>query len=467
KEVQPLLNRNCIACHNDKTTKVTKDGSKIPDFKTLRLEELIYEDMYKAKGNARGGPFAVSYNNLNPYVNRPGPESNNRLLNPMEFHASTSILVQKLRQGHHGVKLSVKEWEKLYAWIDLNVPFWSSFTDAHRHWSNTLNRTWAGCGATNEAQLQNIEKYRKRRIIVQKKYANIDIDYEADQYSETQAAIDLAKIKPIVRKHAKAPARPKLANWPRKVTLGDKVTIKAPGGDISFRKIQPGKFIQGGAFGKKSTVKAVKKTIYFAEFEVTNALYNAFDKTHSSRFMDRLGKDQTNPGIDARGPKLPVIRVSYNEAVAYAKWLSKKMGKKFRLPTETEWEYAAAAGTDSDFYWGDVKADFGKYANLSDKTMYKFNARQTLNYYLRIDSSNDGAQVQTTPGRYKANDFGLYDMIGNVREWTSTRNDKAGRRITKGGSWQELPRWTPVSSHVPYLPYQKVFNVGFRLVLEQ
>ena len=467
KEVQPLLNRNCIACHNEKTTKTTADGSKIPDFKTLRLEELIYEDMYKTKGNARGGPFAVSYNNLNPYVNRPGPESNNRLLNPMEFHANTSILIQKLRQGHHGVKLTKHEWEKLYTWIDFNVPFWGSYTDAHRQWSNTLNRTWAGCGSTNEAQLKNIEKYRKRRMVVQKEYANIDIDYEADQYSMKQAAADLAKIKPIVNRKAKVAPRPKLANWPRKVTLGTKVTIKAPGGDISFRKIESGKFIQGGAFGKSAKVKSVGKSIYFAEFEVTNALYNAFDKSHSSRFMDHLGKDQKNPGIDVRSPKLPVIRISYNEAAAYAKWLSKKMGKKFRLPTETEWEYAACAGTDTAFYWGDTKADFSKYANLSDKTMYKFNARQTLNYYLRINSSNDGAQVQTTPGKYKPNDFGLYDMIGNVREWTSTPSDRKGRRVTKGGSWQELPRWTPVSARVPYQSYQKVFNVGFRLVLEQ
>jgi formylglycine-generating enzyme required for sulfatase activity len=332
---------------------------------------------------------------------------------------------------------------------------------------NALNRQWAGCGRTNADQLKKIAKYRKRRVIVQKEYSNLDVDYEGDQYSEVQAAVDLAKIKPIKPKEPKLPSRPTLNNWPRKVTAGEKITIKAPGGTISFLPIEPGKFIQGGIFVKAANIQSISKPIYMAEFEVTNALYSAFDKTHSSRFMDILGKDQTSPGIDARLPNLPVIRVSYNEARAYAKWLSKKLGKKFRLPTESEWEYAARAGTDTDFYWGASTADFGQFANLSDKTMSKFNARQTFNYYLRIDSSNDGAQVQTTPGKYKPNDFGLYDMIGNVREWTSTKSDSAGRRVTKGGSWQELPRWTPVSARVPYQPYQKVFNVGFRLVLEQ
>ena len=476
KEVQPVLNKHCISCHNAETTDITADNKVIPDFATLKLEKLVYQDMYKNRGDAGGGPFPVSYNNLNPYVRRPGPEGNYRLPDPMEFHVSSSFLIQHLGKGHHGVNLSVEEWEKINAWVDLNVPCWSSWTDSHRYWANTFTRAWAGGGNTHDAQLKTIEKYQKRRIVVQKLYADVEVDLEADQYSYDQAVKDLAKITPIKAQNTSKDIKiPNLKNWPvsaakiKAMQADDgngRIEIEIPGGKLAFRKIPTGSFVMGGGTDATPRVVKVEKDYWIAEFELTNTLYHQFDKKHSSRFMDQLGKDQTTPGINANKPELPAIRVSWNEAVAYTKWLSKKTGKKFRLPTEKEWEYAARAGSNKPFYWGDTKADFGKFANLADKTMEKFNARQTFNYHLRVTEVNDKAQIQTKPGSYKPNAFGLYDMIGNVAEWTQS-DYKDGKKVSKGGSWRDLPRWTPVWARVPYQPYQKVYNVGIRLVLEE
>ncbi|MHC4200550.1 MAG: HzsA-related protein, partial [Planctomycetota bacterium] len=100
-EIQPMLNRLCVGCHNEKDQK----GK-------ISLE----------KGDAGSWRRDRSYLNLAAFVRRPGPESDLDFFNPMEWHASTSPLVQMFRKGHHGVKLDREAWERFYAWIDLNAP---------------------------------------------------------------------------------------------------------------------------------------------------------------------------------------------------------------------------------------------------------------------------------------------------------------------------------------------------------
>ena len=108
-EVQPVLDRHCVSCHNEKH----------------RLD-------LRGKQADAGQFYSLAYSSLHPYVRRSGLESDIHLLPPMEFHASTSKLVQLLQKGHNDVKLSEEEWDRLLTWIDLNVPYYGSWQEVAR-----------------------------------------------------------------------------------------------------------------------------------------------------------------------------------------------------------------------------------------------------------------------------------------------------------------------------------------------
>jgi hypothetical protein len=130
REVQPVLDRKCIGCHNGAAR---RDKKKIPNFDDVTQAPVPYEN---SKGKINGGPFPKSYIALSAFVRRPGPESDMHLLEPMEYHASTSRLMQMLDAGHHGVELTAEERDRLHTWIDLNVPCYGTYTEAQRNWLN-------------------------------------------------------------------------------------------------------------------------------------------------------------------------------------------------------------------------------------------------------------------------------------------------------------------------------------------
>ncbi len=149
----------------------------------------------------------------------------------------------------------------------------------------------------------------------------------------------------------------------------------------------------------------------------------------------------------------PVIYVSWHDAMAYTEWLSEQTGQQYRLPTEAEWEYAARAGTETDYWWG----------NDIDETKANYN-------------SNIG---QTTPvGDYEANPFGLYDTAGNVWEWTCSEyeseyngkqteciiKNSGKNRVLRGESWDGSPRGLRSAFRSFVDPDFRDFNVGFRVV---
>lgn len=118
--------------------------------------------------------------------------------------------------------------------------------------------------------------------------------------------------------------------------------------------------------------------------------------------------------------RLPVIYVSYEDAEAYAQWLSKETGKRFRLPTEAEWEYAARAGTETRRFWGDDPAHTQAcdYANVFDSQnapvlRRRYGAAITWEPHQCPDPYAYTAPV----GEFRPNPWGLYDMLGNVCEW--------------------------------------------------
>ena len=114
-EVQPVLDRNCVSCHNGKNAE--------PDFRKDQM--VTYKRGILTKINKQ---YDQSYLNLHPYVYRQGPESDIYVLKPAEFHASNSELIRILQAGHHGVEVPEEDMRTLYAWIDLNVPYYGAFT---------------------------------------------------------------------------------------------------------------------------------------------------------------------------------------------------------------------------------------------------------------------------------------------------------------------------------------------------
>ncbi|NQT87694.1 SUMF1/EgtB/PvdO family nonheme iron enzyme [bacterium] len=457
REVQPILTRRCAGCHDEKSSL---------DLASIEPTLAPYDGRFKL---SNGGPFSKSYVVLNPYVRRPGPESDIRMFNPMEYHASTSPLIQLLRKGHHGVTLDAAEWERLFTWIDLNAPFWGTWTDAARDWGNEFHRKWLRIPTKAEhVQLIDQSRQLRNRYLAAYGRSHGGADLETDTYSFEQAARDLAGIKPIVPPKRKRTPAPTVAGWPcngaaKQTALGEtRIELALPGGTLAFRHIPAGTFVMGDAdgFGDETPRAAtVEKTYWMAELEVTNAQYKAFRPHHYSGYIDTLDKDHGNPGLDAGRKDQPVIRVSCDEAAAYCVWLSEKLGRTFRLPTEAEWEWAARAGTGSPVYWGE--APFGAFANLADKTLDKFpQQRQAHNYLLRVKDVDDKAMIADRGGRYRANAFGLHDMIGNVAEWTQGA-------VARGGSWRDVPQWARAAVRTPYERYQRVYNVGIRLVVEE
>jgi formylglycine-generating enzyme required for sulfatase activity len=172
----------------------------------------------------------------------------------------------------------------------------------------------------------------------------------------------------------------------------------------------------------------------------------------------------SNPsGFSSCGDDCPVEGVSWNDVQDYLAALNRQTGKRYRLPTEAEWEYAARAGTATAYWWGATASH--EYANYG------------------TDSCCDGFAsgrdqwVNTAPvGSFPANAFGLYDMSGNVWEWTcsdyissydgheSTCNNSASNpRALRGGSWGDVPRSVRSAYRYRVDPALRLVDLGFRL----
>lgn len=147
----------------------------------------------------------------------------------------------------------------------------------------------------------------------------------------------------------------------------------------------------------------------------------------------------TNPSYFQGNPQNPVENVSHDDAEAFCQKLSQLTGKNYRLPTESEWEYACRAGTATRYYFGDDENQLGDYA-----------------WY------EDNSQGTTHPvGLKLPNAWGLYDMHGNVWEWCQ---DSC---FTRGGSWGLISHFCRSASSIYFDIYDCRSNsVGFRVVCD-
>lgn len=196
-------------------------------------------------------------------------------------------------------------------------------------------------------------------------------------------------------------------------------------------------------------------------YEVTNGQYRRYRPDHHSGSLY---------GESLDGDDQPVVDVSWTDAVAFSNWLSDTAGRRFRLPTEAEWEYAARAGTRTARFWGTSDERAYQYANLKDRVE---------DYRLP-----DGYKVTAPVGHFSPNPAGLHDMIGNASEWVMDGfvkgEDRYGGRLTnplvppegplrvrRGGSFDDPVRIVRVWSRDFYAADFSVPQTGFRLVLEE
>lgn len=449
RDVQPVLDAHCVSCHNGKPG---KGESAMPNLADT--------------GRGWRG-FTNSYIALHPYVRRPGPEADYHLQTPLEFHASTSELIQMLEKGHHGVKLDPEAWDRLYTWIDMNVP-------DHGTWSE--HRQIAG-------------EFHARRLEARTRFAGRPEDPEA-----------IVKPHPYTPPPSVATERPDHDRgrgtdpepWSfspqeaaeRVASVGQDPVFEVDLGDgvmMDLVLIPAGRFIMGdkGGFADEQppSVVTLEDAFYMSRFEITNQQYSRFDPDHDSGYISVFNKDQSSRGIPADRPNQPVIRVSWLRAQAFCDWLSEKTGRRFSLPTEEQWEWACRAGTATPLNYGEIDTDFSRLANLADKHINRLPRRDSPKWIPCIAGVDDGAAVSCPGGRYAANAWGLYDMHGNVAEWTRSvyRPDPvdgpdkdlgAGRRVVRGGSFYDRPHRARSAFRLGYPLWQRVFNVGIRVVCD-
>jgi len=218
--------------------------------------------------------------------------------------------------------------------------------------------------------------------------------------------------------------------------------------------IQKGEFLMGDLQNiGESDEGPVRKVhidydFFFGKYEVT---YNEYDK-----FVADTGKTRPSDNGWGRGDR-PVIYVSWEDATAYAEWLSKKTGDYYRLPTEAEWEYVARAGANTRFHFGDSLDHLDKYGWFWD------NSRE----------------MSQEVGKLLPNRWDIFDMHGNVWEWCldsyvnsyqglpnngSAYTVSTGEKVLRGGSWNDGGEFLRYSNRYGFTQTIKMNDTGFRLV---
>ena len=234
--------------------------------------------------------------------------------------------------------------------------------------------------------------------------------------------------------------------------LGDGVSLRMveiPGG--SYTQGSP-KY--GGWFNDEGPQRTVTVPRFFmGMFQVTQAQYAAIMGENPSSFS---GNDR------------PVENVSWNDAKTFCDRLSDRSGRRYFLPTEAEWEYACRAGTTTPFHFGPT---------LSDAV-----ANYNANYTYGNGRAGTYRQETTNVGSFPANDFGLYDMHGNVWEWCADHyrenydgvptdgspyltNNNSASRLLRGGSWNYNPRLCRSANRFGFNPDYRYYDFGFRVVV--
>jgi formylglycine-generating enzyme required for sulfatase activity/tRNA A-37 threonylcarbamoyl transferase component Bud32 len=189
-------------------------------------------------------------------------------------------------------------------------------------------------------------------------------------------------------------------------------------------------------------------SFYMGKYEVTQAQWKAVAA------MPQIEKELDPDPSNFKGEELPVEQVSWDDAVEFCKRLSKATGKEYRLPSESQWEYACRAGTTTPFHFGEtITTELVNYRGIDWE--WDYGGKVDLGNYAKGPKGE--YRTKTTPvGSFPANAFGLYDLHGNVGEWCADTyqesytgaprdgsawvTENSDSRVVRGGSWYDSPR---------------------------
>ena len=482
REVQPVLNALCVRCHDGSQAGLPDLRAEMhhPQYTGRPLNRLGRKRIHPEVAQALGGTkvrYTPAYEALLPYIRRVNVEDDVRLLTPGEYHADTSELIQMLQKGHQGVRLDAESWERLITWIDLNGP---------------CHGTW------NEVALVP-ERASARRWELAQLYGGPRENPEVvPAVLTTRITVPVPDPVPGVStaRGDDLPGTVEVASgeWrgASNVQPQTKSIELASGVSLTLVKIPSGQFVMGDTQGEADETPrkvTIPRAFWMGTCEIANAQYRCFDPEHDSGVYTKRYVSRDGPGMSLNRPDQPVLRVSWDRANAFCRWLSQKSGLRITLPTEAQWEYACRAGTCSPLNYGDLDTDFSQYANLADAAL-RVEPTDTggldSNINLHMGNGvfesaiygsvvpcdarfNDRAVVTAPVGQYRPNAWGLHDMHGNVCEWTRSSYAAGAspeHKVVRSGSWVDRPKRSRSAMRLGYPTWQRVFNVGFRVVCE-
>lgn len=322
-------------------------------------------------------------------------------------------------------------------------------------------------------------------------FAEDNVRWVSPQATPASASAEPVSLRTTVTEQSAAPDTSRYANEPSEKPLlpGEFRESFAAGGEGPVMVSVPaGSFMMGSAPNETAHDKNeaprhrvnITSPLAISKYEVTETQFQSFLKaTGQTRqrqceaYSDGEWRRSRNiPQIEAIHPKArPAVCLSWAEANAYADWLSNQSGHAYRLLSEAEWEYAARAGSQTMFSFGDDPDRGCAHMNAADLS--------AASAYIDIIPANcqDGFVHMAPVGSLKANAFGLHDMHGNVWEWTAdgwtgshseatgTARPRSGarERVVKGGSWFSYPYWLRSANRNPLSPDTRRFDVGFRV----
>ena len=341
------------------------------------------------------------------------------------------------------------------------IVVWSEIS-IKSHWVKTEAAEGRGRGILVPVSIDNVRIPLAFRRIQAANFISWKGDTNAEDFQKLWADITSVLGEPLQKN---PPVNSEMANLPKAVTFNRKFeqrnkgkqefgTTTAKLGNHSYLEpelvqISGGKFLMGSPESEKDRADNEQQHEVFIDdfaigkYPVTFVEYD--------RYCEETGRKNPDDEDWGRGNR-PVIIVTWVEAYDYAVWLAEVTNKPYRLPTEAEWEFAARGGTQTAYWWGN-KFEEG-----------------------RINCA--GSHGKTTPvDSFKPNPFGLYDMLGNVLEWTGslykqdydgseqkcTEKEYSGLRVIRGGSWGYLPRYARSAFRHRGSPGDRDVNIGFRL----